>query len=342
MNKSELLENYTAGQLAEMVEKLDIASEMSAKQIYNLQFKINDLEEENGRLQAKLDTYNEYLLPRCTEEARELIDGNHFVGVMIVSCGEWNNRGKETMNISKIQKCQEEYEKLLKESPLEGVMNKISKDILEQKNNAMAMEFTRVICDLLRENGVYVHCTETKISENKTHNSIEEKYRIEFDSVDFSEHDKEFTDEIERLKSEVKKYCKAFAGAKKERDCQIAEYRKKIEDLEKDLKTEGEKIQDLAGENMKLQCERNDYKSKAEALEAEKMEVNQISDFLPTEPIKVADMLISAEGEYERHPIAKAICGTDKGAYRIFDVADLRQIAEHLLVYCNHNESEDE
>lgn len=45
------------------------------------------------------------------------------------------------MNISDIQKCQEEYEKLLKENPLEGVMNKITKDILEQKNNAMAMEF---------------------------------------------------------------------------------------------------------------------------------------------------------------------------------------------------------
>lgn len=65
--------------------------------------------------------------------------------------------------------------------------------------------------------------------------------------------------------------------------------------------------------------------------------IQNIADFLPAEPIKVADMLISAEGEYERHLIAKAICGTDKGAYRIFDVADLRQIAEHLLVYCNAN-----
>ena len=60
-------------------------------------------------------------------------------------------------------------------------------------------------------------------------------------------------------------------------------------------------------------------------------------DFLPTEPIKVADMLINAEGEYEHNPIAKKICGTDKGTYRIFDVSELRQIAEHLLVYCNHN-----
>ncbi len=277
------------------------------------------------------------------------------------------------MNISDIQKCQEEYEKLLKESPLEGVMDKITKDILEQKNNAMAMEFTRIICDLLKRYGVYVHCTETKFGEKITANSIEEQYGIVFDSMDFSQHDKEFTDKIKELEeeleksnrkhartlwefcdsvkkedyekeanhlqSEVEKYRKAFEEAKKERDCQVAEYWKKIDDLEHDLKTAGEKIQDLVGENMKLQCERNDYKSKSEFLEIERMRVkkNEFFDLLPTEPIKVADMLINAEGEYEHNPIVKKICGTDKGTYRIFEVSELRQIAEHLLVYCNHN-----
>lgn len=128
---------------------------------------------------------------------------------------------------------QNEIEEFLKESPIQSTIDRICKDITEQKNNAMAMEFTRVICDLLRENGVYVHCTETKFSEKITENSIEEKYGIKFDSMDFSEHDKEFTDEIERLQSEVEKYQKDFENAKKERDCQIAEYHKKIEELEK-------------------------------------------------------------------------------------------------------------
>lgn len=67
-----------------------------------------------------------------------------------------------------------------------------------------------------------------------------------------------------------------------------------------------------------------------------------VVDFLPTEPIKVADMLINAEGEYEHNPLAKALCGEDKGTYRIFDVSELRQIAEHLLVYCNHHKEEEE
>ena len=90
---------------------------------------------------------------------------------------------------------------------------------------------------------------------------------------------------------------------------------------------------------MKLQCERNDYKSKSEFFEVDRMRVkkNKITDFLQTEPIKVADMLINVEGEYEHNPLAKALYGEDKGIYRIFDISELRKIAEHLLVYCNHN-----
>lgn len=266
-----------------------------------------------------------------------------------------------------------ELDEFLKESSIHNSIDKICKDILEQKNNAMAMEFTNIICDLLKRYGVYVHCTETKFGEKITANSIEEQYGIAFDSVDFSEHDKEFTDKIKKLEeelkesnrkrgeilwefcdsvkkedydeevnhlqSEVEKYRKAFEDVKNERDCQVAEYRKKIDDLEHDLKTAGEKIQDLAGENMKLQCERNDYKSKSEFLEVDKMRMkqNEITDFLPTEPIKVADMLINAEGEYEHNPLAKALYKEDKGTYCIFNIGELRQIAEHLLVYCNHN-----
>lgn len=220
------------------------------------------------------------------------------------------------MNISEIQKCQVEYERILKESPLHRIIDGIAKDILEQKNNAMAMEFTREICDLLKRYGVYVRCTETK-HENVTHNLIEEKYGIVFDSVDFSQHDKEFKD--------------------------------KIEDLEHDLKTATEKIQDLASENMKLQCERNDYKAKAESLEVERMRVkiNEIADFLPTEPIKVADMLISATYTRQKGDMEKALHkafgnNSDTVTENVYSKSELRQIAEHLLVYCNHNEGEEE
>lgn len=216
MNKQELMETYTAEQLAEMVVEFQSGKENKA-------FKVSD-------------------------------DKNY----------------------------QNELEEFLKESPIQSTIDRICKDITEQKNNAMAMEFTRAICDLLRGNGVCVHCTETKFSEKITCNSIEEKYGIKFDSVDFSEHDKKFTDEIERLQSEVEKYRKAFEDAKKERDCQIAEYQKKIEELEKK------------------------------------------SDFcFPEEPIKIADLIVHG--------------WKTSWDYKHLSVSELRQIAEHLLVYCNHN-----
>ena len=337
MTKTELMETYTAEQLAGMVINLQSASEVKNDEIHKLKWQISSLEEENGRLQAKIDTYNNYLLPRCTKEAKEMIDHNHFTGVRIVTQEQWDNRRKadrkvyfpkeyeqtareflnidtseiqddchrfgieglqkylknpvsikipkinnKNVNISDIQKCQDEYEKLLKESPLEAMMNKITKDIIEQKNNAMAMEFTRIICDLLKRYGVYVRCTETKLSEKITHNSIEEQYGIVFDSMDFSQHDKEFTDKIEELQSEVEKYRKSFEDAKKERDCQIAEYQKKIKE----------------------------------------MDDRAILEF-PTEPIDVANFLINGLGA--------------SWHYDSFDVSELKQIAEHLFVYCNHN-----
>lgn len=234
-----------------------------------------------------------------------------------------SRKERKVFKVSDNKNYQKELEEFLKESPIQSTIERICRDITDQKNNAMAMEFTRVICELLRENGVYVHCTETKFSENVTHNYIEEKYGIKFDSVDFSEHDKEFVDKIEELQSEVEKYRKAFEDAKKERDCQIAEYQKKIEELTDEKES-------LEMRLKLLKSERDDLREEVEKLK-------KAQDFSNLTPIEVANMLINAEGEYEHNPIAKVFCKEDKSTYRIFDISDLRQIAEHLLVYCNHN-----
>lgn len=310
MNKTELLSTYTAEQLVGMVINLQGASEVKNDEIHKLKWQISSLEEENGRLQAKLDTYNEYLLPRCTEEARRMIDKNRFAEVRIVTWDEWNNRGKDSMNISGIQKCQEEYEKLLKESPIQGIVDGIAKDILKQKNNAMAMEFTKAICGLLEKNGVRISCTETK-HQNITHNLIEEKYGIIFDSVDFSQHDKEFADKIEELK-------------------------KQIDRSQTTINQIDEILEELFG-----------VTHGAEKLGAFKEilrgKVNEkISDFLPPEPIKIADMLISATYTRQKGSMEKALHkafgnNSDTVTENMYSKSDLRQIAEHLLVYCNHN-----
>lgn len=171
--------------------------------------------------------------------------------------------------------------------------------------------------------------------------------------------------EIENLQSEVEKYRKAFENAKKERDCQIAEYQKKIEGLYNSLRTlegnlkvsnmvientikneNGEETNTVKFEGIKQFAEyikcfytvNLDYIQKVLQGNEQKQDTRKsVFNFLPTEPIKVADMLINSEVEYKHNAIAKAFCGEDKGTYRIFDIGELRQIAEHLLVYCNHN-----
>lgn len=175
------------------------------------------------------------------------------------------------------------------------------------------------------------------------------------------------------LQLEVEKYRKAFENAKKERDCQIAEYQKKIEELtdendrlkgdvdgmnyqEKQDKTNNfygiyaHSAKDLTKDDLLMFLGiltkelikngidfRYEMKKELKVWDIKIKSEKEITDFLPTEPIEVADMLINAGGEYEHNPLAKAFYGTNKGTYRIFDVPELRQIAEHLLVYCNHN-----
>lgn len=58
-----------------------------------------------------------------------------------------------------------------------------------------------------------------------------------------------------------------------------------------------------------------------------------IVDFLPEEPIKVADVLINTEIEPKsiKSGVEVVFCK------RKFSISELRQIAEHLLVYCNAN-----
>lgn len=58
----------------------------------------------------------------------------------------------------------------------------------------------------------------------------------------------------------------------------------------------------------------------------------------PTEPIKVADLLIHDTCVYE-NKLFKGYLG-DTSVVNRYSKSDLRQIAEHLLAYCNNAEEE--
>lgn len=152
-------------------------------------------------------------------------------------------------------------------------MGEISLDAIlatleKQKDNSGGISFARRIVRILKENGIELRGA---VERNHSDNPLASSWSIAFDSLDFSEHDKDFLEEIEKLKAE----------------------------------------------NAELHCE----------LQAMQVFPNK----LPYEPIEVAQMLITAIAKYS---------DADE-TYNIYDVSDLRQIAEHLLVYCNNNKDEE-
>lgn len=136
------------------------------------------------------------------------------------------------------------------------------------------------------------------------------------------------------LQSEVDKYRKAFEDAKNERDCQIAE----LKEYTDSLKCSVDRKQDAINQIDSIICELfgvahygDIYSEDFKELLKEKSAVGKtVCDFLPTEPIKVADMLINASKKR-----TNCMNGKEYDKY-IFEKWQLRQIAEHLLVYCNN------
>lgn len=184
---------------------------------------------------------------------------------------------------------------------------------------------------------------------------------------DLGERLNESMDEIGRLKSEIAKYQKALADAKKERDSQIVEYQEKIEELNGKLKIQitattyaEEYVNSLKKELERSQTTINQIDEILEELFGvthgvakpngfkeilrEKV-AEKIADFLPSEPIKVADMLISATYIRQKGSMGKILHkafgnNSDTVTENVYSESELRQIAEHLLVYCNHNEGD--
>lgn len=104
------------------------------------------------------------------------------------------------------------------------------------------------------------------------------------------------------------------------------------------------RIHMLESEIDKAKCEIAKYKNEIDGLIAENSELhceiqamNAFHEGMPTEPIKMADILINSEIEPKsvENGVELVCCK------RNFYISELRQIAQHLLVYCNVNESEE-
>lgn len=122
-----------------------------------------------------------------------------------------------------------------------------------------------------------------------------------------------------------------------------------LEKLNESLKKAGEALSGvsmqaiISGLEIELkdkQCQIEEMQNHIDYLKADLAEARDNNVELPHEPIKVAEMLIDATGTYKTNSLSRAFGAGDTGTYNLYSKSYLRQIAEHLLVYCNNAEDE--
>ena len=156
---------------------------------------------------------------------------------------------------------------------------------------------------------------------------------------------------------EVEKYKTAFDNAKQERDKLVSEMQSHIDCLKAELlevQCHSDKLkQELAMKDGTKMFDTLMENSSGEARELLSrhlyenlccVELNQANGLiLPSEPIDVASMLIKATRTVRTNLIQKAFNPNMSDEYEIdkYSKSDLRQVAEHLLAYCNNSENEE-
>ena len=220
-----------------------------------------------------------------------------------------NDISKKLDSIEKLAKEAEILEKNLQGNPF-SVFDRIAKDITDREDREMALAFTNAVCSLLKENGVFVKNSryelETDNETDKNKYIIKKEYGVSFDGLDFTEHDKGFKDEIASLKRQIEKL-----------------------------------------ESIRIRCHesaRDSFDSgmygclhivTADELKTTK-DVNDRTVELPFDPLETANMLINATYKDEIQILERQV---DRDLYNI---DDLEQIAEHLMVYCRHHREDEE
>lgn len=174
-------------------------------------------------------------------------------------------------------------------------IDEIVKDIRDRQDNAMAMEFTKCIGELLKKNGVTPKITEYS-GISQTDKTFETRYGVSIDELDFSEHDKVFEDKIAELEKQTERLMR-----EKQLAYDRSEQLMKTADL-------------LNSANQELKQRIAELESK-ESVKPMRIEFHADNGEMLT-PLEVANSLINQ---------------------KTFKVDELRELAEHLEVYCRHN-----
>lgn len=117
---------------------------------------------------------------------------------------------------------------------MEKVFEKIGKEIAEMKETTIAREVAKTIGELLRDNGVVVNITECTC-DDVTETSFSRKYGAAITGLDFTEHDKLFSDKIVELLKKNDNLVKMINELQLEKaniDCELYAAKQRIEELE--------------------------------------------------------------------------------------------------------------
>ena len=221
-------------------------------------------------------------------------------------------------SIEKLAKEAERFAKSLQSNPF-SAFNQIAKDIKDRQDNAIAMEFTKCIGELLRKNGVAPKMTECT-GNFETDKTFETRYGVTIDELDFTAHDKVFEDKIAKLKKDYKTASEL-----------LGKYQQENESLKK-------RVVEL--ENFSCQAEQ-ETESLVEKLnqriaELESMKMENFSEIDTSNPLACAESLIEHMTHCEKFMIMP------ERDVQTFSVEELKEIADYLMVYYKHHKYRDE
>ena len=207
---------------------------------------------------------------------------------------------------------------------------KIAKDIRDREDKELALAFTNVIGLLLRESGVVIKTSryelETDNESDKNKYIIKKEYGVSFDGLDFTEHDKRFEDKIVKLEKQIERLMreKQFAYDRSEQLMKTADIQNSANEEFK------QRIAELESKNNQITESILRKETKIHELESEE------TSELPFDPLECANYLINATYKNEIPFLERKVCRN------VYNINDLEQIAEHLLVYCKHNRDGEE
>ena len=201
-------------------------------------------------------------------------------------------------------------------------IDKIVKDIRERQDNAMAMEFTRCIGELLKKNGVVPKMTEYT-GNFETDKIFETRYGVSIDELDFSEHDKVFEDKIELLNRNL--------NLQKDKRCEAETVRNYLAEQINQLKGENEKLKQRIAE---LESKETEKPTKINLNDRIKVKLTPLGAEIYYHQYDEVNKQIKGNGGTEFEPMMPQI---DKDGYTEFQLHHFISLYGEHIGMCKQN-----